>query len=87
MANSISARKRVRQTEKRAAQNRDRRSRIRTVVKDVELAIVKGNRAEAEVAFKAMEPELMRGVTKGILKKNTASRKVSRLSTQVNSLK
>ena len=87
MANSISARKRVRQTEKRAAQNRDRRSRIRTVVKDVELAIVKGNRAEAEVAFKAMEPELMRGVTKGILKKNTASRKVSRLSAQVNSLK
>jgi len=87
MANSISARKRVRQTEKRAAQNRDRRSRIRTVVKDVELAIAKGNRAEAEAAFKAMEPELMRGVTKGILKKNTASRKVSRLSAQVNSLK
>ena len=87
MANSISARKRVRQTEKRAAQNRDRRSRIRTVVKDVELAIAKGNRAEAEAAFKAMEPELMRGVTRGILKKNTASRKVSRLSAQVNSLK
>ena len=87
MANLISARKRVRQTEKRAAQNRDRRSRIRTVVKDVELAIAKGNRAEAEAAFKAMEPELMRGVTKGILKKNTASRKVSRLSAQVNSLK
>ena len=87
MANQISARKRVRQTEKRAAQNRDRRSRIRTVVKDVELAIAKGNRAEAEAAFKAMEPELMRGVTKGILKKNTASRKVSRLSAQVNSLK
>ncbi|MBD19712.1 MAG: 30S ribosomal protein S20 [Rhodospirillaceae bacterium] len=87
MANSISARKRVRQTEKRAAQNRDRRSRIRTVVKDVELAIATGNRAEAEAAFKAMEPELMRGVTKGILKKNTASRKVSRLSAQVNSLK
>ena len=87
MANSISARKRVRQTDKRAAQNRDRRSRIRTVVKDVELAIARGNRADAEVAFKAMEPELMRGVTKGILKKNTASRKISRLSAQVNSLK
>ena len=56
-------------------------------MKDVELAIATGNRAEAEAAFKAMEPELMRGVTKGILKKNTASRKVSRLSAQVNSLK
>ena len=87
MANSISARKRVRQTEKRAAQNRDRRSHIRTVVKDVELAIAKGNRAAAEAAFKAMEPEVMRGVTKGILKKNTASRKVSRLSARVNLLK
>ena len=87
MANSSSAEKRVRQIERRAERNRDRRGRIRTAVKEVELAIEKGSRAEAEIAFKAAEPELMRGVTKRILKKNTASRKVSRLSARVNALK
>ena len=87
MANSNSAEKRVRQIERRAERNRDRRGRIQTAVKEVELAIEKGSRAEAEIAFKAVEPELMRGVTKGILKKNTASRKVSRLSARVNALK
>ena len=86
MANTSSAKKRVRQSETRTERNRDRRSRIRSAVKNVETAIDAGDRAAADVAFKAAEPELMRGVTKGIMEKNTASRKVSRLSARVNAL-
>ena len=86
MANTSSAKKRVRQNERRTERNRDRRSRIRSAVKNVETAIDTGDRAAAEGAFKLAEPELMSGVTKGIIKKNTASRKVSRLSARVNAL-
>lgn len=86
MANTSSAKKRVRQIERRTERNRDRRSRIRTAVKNVELAVSSGDRAAAEAAFKLVEPELMSGATKGIMRKNTASRKVSRLSAQVNAL-
>ena len=86
MANTNSAKKRVRQNETRTERNRDRRSRIRSTVKEVETAIDAGDRAAAQAAFKVAEPELMRGVTKGIMEKNTASRKVSRLSARVKAL-
>jgi small subunit ribosomal protein S20 len=83
MANTASAKKRVRQTERRTAVNRSRVSRIRTFIKKVELALAAGNAEEAKVAFEAAQPEIMRGVTKGVLHRNTASRKVSRLAHRV----
>jgi small subunit ribosomal protein S20 len=86
MANTSSAKKRVRQIERRTERNRDRLSRIRTAVKNVEAAIGAGDRTAAEAAFTSAEPELMRGVSKGVMKKNTASRKVSRLASRVNAL-
>ena len=86
MANSPQARKRVRQIERRTAVNRMRRSRIRTFVKKVERALDAGDAAAAATAFKMAEPELMRGVTKGVLHKNTASRKVSRLAQRIKAL-
>lgn len=86
MAHHLSAKKRIRQTERRTEVNRARVSRIRTFVKKVELAIASGKKEEALAALRAAEPELMRGVTKGVLHKNTASRKVSRLSARVKSL-
>ena len=86
MANTSSAKKRVRQIERRSERNRDRLSRIRTAVKNVEAAIVAGDRTAAEEALTSAEPELMSGVSKGVMKKNTASRKVSRLSARVNAL-
>jgi small subunit ribosomal protein S20 len=86
MANTASAKKRVRQTERRTAVNRARISRIRTFVKKVELALASGNADEAKAALAAAQPEIMRGVTKGVLHRNTASRKVSRLAHRVKSL-
>jgi len=86
MANTNSAKKRVRQIERRTERNRDRLSRIRTAVKNVEEAINAGDRTAAALALNTAEPELMRGVSKGVMKKNTASRKVSRLSARVNAL-
>ena len=83
MANTASAEKRVRQTERRTAVNRSRVSRIRTFVKKVELALAAGNAEEAKAAFEAAQPEIMRGVTKGVMHRNTASRKVSRLARRV----
>ena len=79
MANSPSARKRIRQAERRTAVNKARRSRIRTYLRKVEEAIASGDAAKATDALRAAQPEIMRGVTKGVLHKNTASRKVSRL--------
>ena len=86
MANTNSAKKRGRQTERRTERNRDRLSRIRTAVKNVETAIGAGDRTAADAALASAEPELMRGVSKGVMKKNTASRKVSRLSARVNAI-
>lgn len=86
MANTSSAKKRVRQIERRTERNRDRLSRIRTAVKNVEAAIIVGDRTAAEAALTTAEPELMRGVSKGVMQKNTASRKISRLSARVNAL-
>lgn len=86
MAHHLSAKKRIRQTERRTEVNRARVSRIRTFVKKVELAIASGKKDEAFAALRAAEPEMMRGVTKGVLHKNTVARKVSRLSARVKSL-
>lgn len=87
MANSPQARKRIRQTERRTDVNRARRGRIRTFIKGVEKALESGDAAAAAEALKAAEPEIMRGVSKGVLAKNTASRKISRLNARVRSLK
>ncbi|MGR3502086.1 30S ribosomal protein S20 [Pseudaestuariivita sp.] len=86
MANSPQAKKRARQNDKRFAVNKARRSRIRTFLRKVEEAIASGDKSAAEAALKAAQPELMRGVTKGVYHKNTASRKVSRLSSRIKAL-
>jgi small subunit ribosomal protein S20 len=86
MANSPQAKKRARQAERRTAVNKARRSRIRTFLRKVEEAIASGDAAKAAEALKSAQPEVMRGVTKGVLHKNTASRKISRLSSRVKAL-
>lgn len=86
MANHKSAEKRNRQNIKRAEVNRTRVSRIRTFLTAVEDAIKGGDKAAAQNAFKAAQPELMRGVNRGVFKLNTASRKLSRLSKRIKAL-
>ena len=86
MANIKSAKKRIRQAAKSTDVNRDRIGRVRTFVKKVETAIASGNKEEAAAAFKEAQPEIMRGVTKGVLPRNTASRKLSRLSARIKAL-
>ena len=86
MANSPQAKKRARQIERRTAVNKARKSRIRTFLRAVEEAIASGDKAAATSDLRAAQPELMRGVTKGIFHKNTASRKVSRLASRVKVL-
>lgn len=86
MANTPQAKKRARQNEKRFQINKARRSRIRTHLRAVEEAIASGDKSAATEALKAAQPELMRGVTKGVYHKNTASRKMSRLSARVKAL-
>ena len=86
MANSPSAKKRARQTERRTAVNKARRSRVRTVIRKVEEAITSGDKGAALEALKAAQPEIMRGANKGVMHGNTASRKVSRLHHRVNAM-
>ena len=86
MANSPQAKKRARQIERRTAVNKSRRTRIRGFLRKVEEAITGGDQAVAATALKAAQPEIMRGVTKGIWHKKTASRKVSRLSARVKAM-
>ena len=86
MANTPQSKKRARQSERRADVNKSRRSRIRTFLRKVEEAIESGDRNAATAALRAAEPELMRGVTKGIFHKNTAARKMSRLSARVKAI-
>lgn len=86
MAHHKSAKKRIRQTESRTEVNRSRESRIKTFIKKVETAIASGDSAAAKEALKSAQPEIMRGVTKGVLSRSTASRKVSRLAARVKSL-
>ena len=86
MANTPQSKKRARQAEKRLAINKARRSRIRTFLRKVEDAIASGNKDAAAAALKSAQPELMRGVTKGVYHKNTASRKMSRLAARVKAI-
>ena len=86
MANHKSAKKRIRRNANRAEINKSRISRIRTFLKRVESAIASGDEQAAKIALKEAQPELMRGVSKGVLHKNTASRKMSRLSARVKTV-
>ncbi len=87
MANTKSAKKATRVSARRATVNKNRVSRVRSSLRKVEEAISAGDQAAAVVAMKAAEPELMRGAQKGVFHKNTASRKVSRLTSRIRALK
>ncbi|HXC30422.1 MAG TPA: 30S ribosomal protein S20 [Stellaceae bacterium] len=86
MPHHKSAEKRLRQTEKRTTVNRSRMSRVRTFVKKVETAIDGGDKAAAESALQAAQPELHRATTKGAMHRNTVARKLSRLAARINAL-
>jgi small subunit ribosomal protein S20 len=86
MATHKSAEKRIRQTAKRTAINRARKSRVRTFVKKVEAAIAAGDQEAAQSALKLAQPELHRAITKRVLHKNTVARKLSRLALRINAL-
>lgn len=86
MANTPQAKKRIRRNSRRAEINGARVSRIRTFVKQVETALAAGDKDSAAAALRQVQPELARGVAKGVLHKNTASRKLSRLSKRIAAL-
>ena len=86
MAHHKSAKKRIRRNERFSAVNGNRRSRIRTQIKKVEAAIAGGDKATAEVALKAAEPEMWRGAAKGVFHKNIMARKMSRLTARLNAM-
>ena len=86
MANTAQSKKRARQAETRQDINQARRSRIRTFLRKVEEALASGNQDAAAVALKNVQPELARGVTKGVMHKNTVARKMSRLASRVKAL-
>ena len=86
MANTTSAKKRIRSTLKKTDINKSRRSRIKTFVRKVEDALESKDAKAAMESLKAAQPEIMRGVTKGIFHKNTASRKISRLSSRIKAI-
>lgn len=86
MANHASAKKRIRRNSAANLVNNDRRSRIRTFVKKVELAIANGDKNAAQAAFKQAQPEMHRGINRGVLHRNTVARKLSRLSARIKSM-
>jgi small subunit ribosomal protein S20 len=86
MANTTSAKKATRKIERRTEVNKTRRSRMRTFVRSVEEAIAAGDKTAAAAALRAAEPEIMRAAQKGVVAKNSASRKVSRLSHRIAKL-
>lgn len=86
MANTPSAKKRIRNTLRKTDVNKSRRSRIKTFVRKVEESIELKDAKVAMESLKAAQPEIMRGVTKGIFHKNTASRKISRLSSRIKAI-
>ncbi len=86
MANTVSAKKMTRKIAKRTAVNTTRRSRVRTFIRKVEEAIASGDSKAASEALKSAQPEIMRAANRGVLHKNTASRKISRLASRVKSL-
>jgi small subunit ribosomal protein S20 len=86
MANTASARKRIRQTVRRTARNKARTSRMRTFVKKVEVAITGGDKAVAAAALRAAQPEMQRASGKGVIHRNTVSRRLSRLSARIKAM-
>jgi len=86
MANTASARKRNRQTKRRTERNQARKSRMRTFVKKVEMALASGNKEAAGEALRAAQPEMQRAATKGVAHHNTVARKLSRLSARIKAL-
>lgn len=86
MANTKSAKKAARQAERRTQINKARRSRMRTFVRKVEEAIASGDKAAADEALRQAQPEIMRSANKGVIHKNTASRKLSRLSARIKAI-
>ncbi len=86
MANTKSAKKAARQTVRRTEMNKARRSRLKTFVRKVEEAIALGNKEAANLALREAQPEIQRSASKGIIHKNTASRKISRLSARIKAL-
>jgi len=86
MANTASARKRIRQNVKRTLRNTARKSRMRTFVKKVEVACAAGDKVAAAAAFRAAQPEMQRASGKGVIHKNTVSRKLSRLSARIKAM-
>ena len=86
MANTAQSKKRARQNERNKTVNKTRRSRVPTFLRKVEEAILSGNKESARDALRLAQPELMRGVSKGIFHKNTVARKMSRLSARVKAI-
>ncbi len=86
MAVSLSAKKRIRQTKRRTEVNIRRFNALRSSIRKVEAAIAAGNKSEAEAALRVAEPQMMRGAGKGVVNRNTMSRKLSRLSRQIKRL-
>lgn len=86
MANTASARKRIRQTAKRTERNQARKSRMRTFIKKVEAACASGDPAAAREALRIAQPEMQRAATKGVVHKNTVARKLSRLAARINGM-
>jgi small subunit ribosomal protein S20 len=86
MANHTATKKSIRKTATVTAKNRSRKSRIKSFIVKVEAAVASGNKQEAQSAFKAAQPEIMKGVSKGVLKNGTASRKVSRLFAKIKAM-
>lgn len=87
MANTLSSKKNIRVAERRTAINRSRKSRIKTFCRKVLEAIETGDKETAKIAFVAFESEIMKGVTKGVYKKNTAARKLRRIAAQIREMK
>ena len=86
MANHVSAKKRIRRNARMEIVNKVRKNRVRSFIKKVELAIEKADKSEAQKAFKVAQPEMHKSVSKGVFKKNTISRKLSRLSLQIKKI-
>ena len=86
MANTASARKRIRQNDVRSARNAARKSRVRTFIKKVETAIASGDKAQAAAALRAAQPEMQRATGKGVAHPNTVARRISRLSKRIKAL-
>jgi small subunit ribosomal protein S20 len=86
MANTASARKRIRQTKRRTAQNQARKSRMRTFIKKVDTAIAGGDRQAAVEALRTAQPEMQRAAGKGVVHRNTVARKLSRFAARIKAL-